>query len=133
MIINYIPFRPISEGKVTPTTARVDGEVLILNGQAVDLSMIPDNTMLPLTAIDNTLFGGPIIRRNGKIELTLKLAVDADAPDYMWANGQIEVQMGDVPFPVTSNTRESEWDIAPVMPSSSDAIDMHSPEEKIDV
>lgn len=131
MIINYIPFRPFSDGRVTPTTAFVEGEILVLNGEAIDLSLIPEDTMLPLTAIDNTLFGGPIIRANGRLELTLKLAVDADAPDYMWVDGQVEVEKGNVPFPVASYRRETEWDLASQVSVSSGAINV--PKEKFDV
>lgn len=133
MIINYIPFRPVSDGRVTPTTAYVEGEVLMLNGEAVDLSLIPDDTMLPLTAINNELFGGPIIRRNGRLELTLKLAIEADAPDFMWVDGRVEVENGDVPFPVAPYRRESELDLSSQVSLSPGAINIQSFEEKDDV
>jgi hypothetical protein len=98
MIIHHVPFRPI--GTATPTTAFVDGETLILNEQRIDLSAIPDGMTLPMAAIEHDLFAGPVSRRNGEIELTLKLAVNAGAPGYMWQNGRLQVSAGPVPFPL---------------------------------
>ncbi|UHH31389.1 hypothetical protein LUW10_06075 [Pseudomonas veronii] len=98
MIIHHVPFRPI--GIATPTTAFVEGETLILNDERINLSMIPDGTTLPLSAIEHGLFAGPVSRRNGEIELTLKLAVNAGGPAYMWQDGRLQVSAGPVPFPV---------------------------------
>ncbi|AZE65541.1 hypothetical protein SAMN05216475_4031 [Pseudomonas synxantha] len=98
MIIHHVPFRPL--GTAIPTTAIVEGETLILNGERIDLSLIPDGMTLPMSAIGHELFAGPVSRRNGEIELTLKLAVNAGAPAYMWQNGRLQVSAGPVPFPV---------------------------------
>ncbi|OPA92590.1 hypothetical protein BFW87_17565 [Pseudomonas fluorescens] len=87
-------------GIATPTTAFVEGERLILNNERIDLSQIPEGMTLPMSAIEHPLFAGPVSRRNGEIELTLKLAVNANAPDYMWQNGRLQVSAGPVPFPV---------------------------------
>lgn len=98
MIIHHVPFRPL--GTATPTTASVEGETLILNEQRIDLSQIPEGMTLPMSAIGHELFAGPVSRRNGEIELTLRLAVNAGAPDYMWLGGRLQVSAGPVPFPV---------------------------------
>ncbi|AVE07466.1 hypothetical protein CYL20_23850 [Pseudomonas palleroniana] len=98
MIIHHVPFRPI--GTAIPTTAFVEGEILILNDERVDLSLIPDGMTLPMSAIGHELFAGPVIRHKGEIELTLKLAVNAGAPAYMWQAGRLQVSAGPVPFPV---------------------------------
>ena len=98
MIIHHVPFRPL--GTATPTTACVEGETLILNDQRIDLSLIPEGMTLPMSAIGHELFAGPVSRRNGEVELTLKLAVNAGAPAYMWLSGRLQVSAGPVPFPV---------------------------------
>lgn len=98
MIIHHVPFRPL--GPAIPTKAFVEGETLILNDERIDLSLIPDGMTLPMSAIGNELFAGPVSRRNGEIELTLKLALNAGAPAYMWQNGRLQVSAGPVPFPV---------------------------------
>ncbi|AZF51650.1 hypothetical protein C4J85_1149 [Pseudomonas sp. R4-34-07] len=98
MIIHHVPFRPI--GIATPTTAFVDGETLIVNDQRIDLSAIPEGMTLPMAAIEHDLFAGPVSRRKGEIELTLKLAVNACAPAYMWQSGRLQVSAGPVPFPL---------------------------------
>ena len=97
MIIHHVPFRPL--GTATPTTAFVEGETLILNGEKIDLSLIPEGMTLPMSAIGHELFAGPVSRRYGEIELTLRLAVNAGAPAYMWQAGRLQVSAGPVPFP----------------------------------
>lgn len=98
MIIHHVPFRPI--GTATPTTAFVEGETLILNDRRIDLTQIPEGMTLPMSAIGHELFAGPVSRCNGEIELTLRLAVNAGAPAYMWQSGRLQVSAGPVPFPI---------------------------------
>lgn len=95
MIIHHVPFRPL--GAAAPDSL-CRGETLILNDQRIDLSLIPEGMTLPMSAIGHELFAGPVSRRNGEIELTLRLAVNADAPAYMWQNGRLRYRPGRFPF-----------------------------------
>jgi len=63
--------------QVRPDTFAVikNGDVLTINGDPVDLSVIPDGATLPHGAIDNEWIFGPIDRVDGKLHLTLILPI----------------------------------------------------------
>lgn len=49
------------------------GDVLTINGDAVDLSAIPDGATLPADAIDNEWIAGEVHRIDGVLHVTLLL------------------------------------------------------------
>lgn len=68
MIISFSPCRCDD----TLTVSRA-GDVLTINGDPVDLSVIPDGATLPAGAIDNEWIAGPIERIDGVLHVTLLL------------------------------------------------------------
>ena len=54
------------------TLAR-SGDTLVVNGDAVDLSVVPDGATLPASAIDNDWIVGKVERIGGVLHLTLIL------------------------------------------------------------
>lgn len=75
------------------------GDVLTINGDTLDLSVIPDGATIPAAAIDSEWIVGHVSRVDGTLRLTLILPHAAGAPDYMCfpepitvtANGAIDV------------------------------------------
>ena len=49
------------------------GDTLTINGEAFDLSVIPEGATLPADAISSDYFSGPVERINGVLHLTLTL------------------------------------------------------------
>lgn len=49
------------------------GDVLTINGEAFDLSVIPEGATLPASAVATPWLVGPIHRQGGELELTLIL------------------------------------------------------------
>lgn len=49
------------------------GDVLTINGDTIDLSVIPEGATLPAGAIDNEWIVGPVERIGGVLHLTLLL------------------------------------------------------------
>ncbi|MFY0682624.1 MAG: hypothetical protein JXR13_18775 [Thalassovita sp.] len=56
------------------------GDVLTLNGEALDLSSIPEGATVPAGAIDSDWVTGPVMRTNGALHLTLVLPHGQNAP-----------------------------------------------------
>lgn len=61
-------------------SASVSGDVLTVNGIAIDLSPLEEGSMLPSSAIDSPWVSGDITRTDGVISLTLNLPHGANAP-----------------------------------------------------
>lgn len=68
MVITFSPQRRDDVLTVSKT-----GNVLTINGRALDLSVIPDGAILPAGAVDCEWITGPIERRDGMLHLTLLL------------------------------------------------------------
>jgi len=68
MIINLSPMR--TEGVLVVQKA---GDVLTINGEAFDFSVIPEGASLPSTAVATAWLAGDIHRAGGVLELTLIL------------------------------------------------------------
>lgn len=60
--------------------AVVDGDMLIVNGELVDFSLLPDGGYIPPDAISNKWIIGGVFRQGGDINLTLVLPHGANAP-----------------------------------------------------
>lgn len=54
-------------------TVSKTGENLLINGDPIDLSVIPDGATLPAGAIDNEWIAGPVERIGGVLHVTLLL------------------------------------------------------------
>ena len=61
-------------------TARVTGDTLYLNGEAIDFTPLQEGDVLPYNAIDNPFIGDDVRRIDGEIHLTLVLPYGANAP-----------------------------------------------------
>lgn len=103
-----------------PIEAFVIGDELILNGESLDFSVIPDGYRLPSSAVDNRFFleGSDqyVERINGEIHLTLRLPVTEETSDAILNPDEpivISVVHGEVDFPKTT----------PDEPTTGDAID----------
>ncbi len=75
------------------------GDMLTVNGQAFDFSVVPDGATLPQEAISSDWFAGPVERIGGELHITLILphgpnpsqAVAFPQPITVNADGPIEV------------------------------------------
>lgn len=56
------------------------GDTLVVNGDAVDLSVVPDGTTLPASAIDNDWIVGKVERIDGVLHVTVLLPHAANPP-----------------------------------------------------
>lgn len=76
MIIHLIP--QMRGGALTVSRS---GDILTVNGDVVDLSVIPDGSELPAGAIDNEWFTGALRRIDGALYVSLILPHASDAPE----------------------------------------------------
>lgn len=87
--------------------ASVQGDVITINGEVIDLSVIPVGYKLPGSAVKNKFFfeGDYIQRINGVLNFTLRLPVRMDSPEE-YRNPVtpiiLDVVSGNVPFPDTT-------------------------------
>ncbi|MCV0058879.1 hypothetical protein KUC69_10780 [Pseudomonas aeruginosa] len=76
-----------------------DGDVLTVNGQSFDFTPLPEGSELPAEAIGSEWFAGPVVRREGRLEFSLRLpladGVSAAArfpePMLIEADGPVEL------------------------------------------
>ena len=84
-------------------SAEVQGDIIILNGESLDLSPLPDGGVLPAAAILNPWVLGDVERIDGDIHLTLILPHGQNAPYETRFPAAYEVPMtvtdGLVPLP----------------------------------
>ncbi|WP_104902951.1 hypothetical protein [Pseudomonas sp. LH1G9] len=90
-----------------PLEASVNGDVITINGEAIDLSVIPDGYRLPGSAVGNKFFvETEYVERKGKtLYFTLRLPVDWNSPEEYRNPVEpivIEARSGPVKFPDTS-------------------------------
>ncbi|WP_321847277.1 hypothetical protein [Pseudomonas paraveronii] len=90
-----------------PLEASVSGDVITINGEAIDLSVIPDGYRLPGSAVGNKFFvETEYVERKGKtLYFTLRLPVDWNSPEEYRNPVEpivIEARSGPVKFPDTS-------------------------------
>ena len=74
MIINLSP--QVSKKELVLS---VNGEVLTVNGEEIDFSVIPEGATLPADAVDSEFLVNSIDRIDGEIHLTVLFPVSADA------------------------------------------------------
>lgn len=75
MILMFSPVR-----MDTPLTVEVEGDMLVLNGEAYDFAPVPEGAILPRAAVDCDWLASDVTRRGGVLELTLILPHGAHAP-----------------------------------------------------
>ena len=75
----HITFSPVRGD--TPLVIDRQGDTLTLNGDLLDLSVVPDGATLPAEAVASPFLAGPITRKDGILHLTLALAHGAQAPE----------------------------------------------------
>lgn len=93
--------------------ASVRGETLTINGEEIDLSVIPDGYRLPASAVSNRWFvlGSYIERIGGHFNLTLCLPVHWDTAEEIRAPKEpivLDVKRGKVKFPNTEPVKNDQ-------------------------
>lgn len=87
--------------------ARVDGDIITINGEAIDLSGIPEGYRLPGSAVGNKFFveSDFVERIDGVLSFTIRLPVKGDSPEE-YRNPItpiiLDVVSGEVVFPDTA-------------------------------
>ncbi|AMW64551.1 hypothetical protein QIT80_gp91 (endogenous virus) [Pseudomonas phage phiAH14a] len=90
-----------------PLEASVNGDILTLNGEVIDLSLLPEGHRLPGSAVCNPFFVETeyVERKDGVLHLTLRLPVDWDSPEEYRNPPEpiiLDVSAGLVNFPDTT-------------------------------
>lgn len=90
-----------------PMEVSVSGDTVTINGEDIDLSVIPEGFRLLGSAVGNKFFveSEYVERIDGKIYITLRLPVDWDSPEEFRNPGSpliIEIVSGAVELPDTS-------------------------------
>jgi hypothetical protein len=109
MKINLFPF--LTDDKIEAT---VSGEMITINGEVTDLSLIPDGHELSASAIGNPWFSASekVARIDGELSFCLKLPVSINSPvEILQAKNPIQlvVNSGRVEFPDTRAPAPPEW------------------------
>lgn len=76
-----------------------DGDVLTVNGQSFYFTPLPEGSELPAEAIGSEWFAGPVVRREGRLEFSLRLPLADGAsaaarfpePMLIEADGPVEL------------------------------------------
>lgn len=71
---------PVRSDESQPIVS-VAGDILTINGEDFDFSVIPDGATLPADGIESDWIVGGVSRVDGEIELTVKLPHGANAPE----------------------------------------------------
>ncbi|BAU16335.1 hypothetical protein FDH89_gp07 [Pseudomonas phage phiR18] len=80
MIIKLSPYAPLPDSNEHLSLSRT-GDVLTVNDQEFDFTPLPEGGELPSEAIESEWFVGPVVRRNGRLELTLRYPLGVDASE----------------------------------------------------
>ncbi len=67
----HITFSP--QWRDAPLSLSKLGDIITVNGEAFDLSVVPEGATLPHEAIDSNWFAGPAERIGGELHITLIL------------------------------------------------------------
>ncbi|MBC8718840.1 hypothetical protein [Ochrobactrum sp. Marseille-Q0166] len=77
MIIHFSP--AMSDGSITLSK---NGDVLTVNGDALDFSDLPEGGEYPAEAIDNEFIIGGVKRVDGKVNITIRLPYTNPNPPH---------------------------------------------------
>ena len=106
MKIQLVPQR-----RDVPLVLEKSGETLLINGNALNLSRLPDGATLPQEAVCCDWLASDIERVNGEIHLTLILPHGAQAPhDTLFPTSLSVLQDGPISLPPYSLTEEAPAD-----------------------
>lgn len=75
----HITFSPMRRDDRMALSAT--GNILMINGAALDLSALPEGATLPQTAVACDWLAGDITRQDGALQLALILPLGPDAPE----------------------------------------------------
>jgi hypothetical protein len=90
-------------------TASVAGDVLTLNGEALDFGPLANGATLPKEAIDNPWIAGPVERAlDGTLTVPLILPHGGDAPQETLFPAPLDVTSGAVPLPPYNAPEDAE-------------------------
>ena len=111
MIIKLSPVRL----EVQLSVARL-GDVLTINGLALDFEMLPEGASLPASAVGSPDVLDPIERREGKLFICLRLPFGADAPqDARFPADIIDPADGLILLPGSQHSHEQKAESAGVI------------------
>lgn len=94
MIIKLMPVHGHNEMSIS-----VDGDTIIINGEAFDFSPVPDGATLPREAVNCDWLVSDVERISGSITLTLILPHGANAPHETLFPEPIDASDGPVTLP----------------------------------
>ena len=92
VLIMKIKFSPQRNDNVLKL--EVNGDVVIINDEVFDLSVIPEGATLPSVAISSEFFTGDISRYNGVLELEILLPHVYNPPQAIAFPEPIEITSG---------------------------------------
>jgi nitrogen fixation protein len=75
------------------------GDTLILNGDRLDLSPLPDGAVLPRAAVASEWIAGDITRQGGRLHVPVLFPIGPDAPDDARFPQPILAIDGPIPLP----------------------------------
>lgn len=81
----------------TPLIAEVDGDVLVLNGEKLDLSKVTVNS--PFEAPESKWIVGPVTRIKDELQVTVILPHGGHPPEETLFPTPIQITSGKVPLP----------------------------------
>lgn len=93
-----ISFNPVRMDKALALSRK--GDVLVINGEALDLSGIPEGAVLPREAVECEWLASDIARVAGVLEFALILPHGARAPqETLFAKGIVVMKNGVIKLP----------------------------------
>lgn len=78
----------------------VKGDILFINGEELDLSVVPEGAVLPMGSVANQFINGTIFRQDGELHVELLLPHGPEASDAARHPEPITISEGDVELPV---------------------------------
>lgn len=95
-----ISFSPYRHGRVPETLElHVDGDVLTVNGQALDFGPLPEGYALPADATECRWVEGSVVRVGGVVHVRVKLPHGPHAPRSVAHPDTVDVLQGAVAVP----------------------------------
>ncbi len=91
--------------------ASVSGDVLTIEGEALDLALVPDGATLPKDDVDCPWLASDVERIDGEICLTLMLPHGANAPEETRFPEMVTITEGEVVLPPYDTEPELEEEL----------------------